>query len=103
MSPYLYAQRYEIGASSNYAQYSNSEVNKIILRAKTGRTEEEAMKYWREFQKMVSDDVANVWIGTGQAIAAISNRVKGVLLWPFTGMVDLEKASIERAKGEENK
>jgi peptide/nickel transport system substrate-binding protein len=95
MTPYLYAERYKTGSPRNYSKYSNPEVDNIILKATSARTEEEAKKYWREFQRMVTEDAANLWIANVKNIVAISNKVKGVQLNPYLGLMVLEKAYIE--------
>lgn len=93
-APYLYGERYETGSTAQYSQYSNPQVDEAIKKAKTARTEEEARKYWREFQRLATEDVVNLVVAVGGNVQAISNKVKGVLLYPYTGLIDLEKAYI---------
>jgi peptide/nickel transport system substrate-binding protein len=95
MANFLYAQQYLTGAPQNYSQYSNPEVNEAIEKARTATSEEEAIKYWREFQRLVTEDVVNLWICSARASAAIRKNVKGAVLLPYPGIVALEKAYIE--------
>jgi peptide/nickel transport system substrate-binding protein len=94
-APFLYAQCYLTGASVNYSNYSNPKVDEVIKKAQTAMTEEESRKYWREFQKMVTEDVVNLWLGNQEALMAISNKVKDVIVMPSPGVAFLERARIE--------
>jgi len=93
--PHLFATIYETGSAQNYSNYSNPRVDEVIRKARTATTQDEARKYWGEFQRLVTEDVANLWPGVDKAFIAISNRLKGVKLSPFTGVYDFEKAYIE--------
>jgi peptide/nickel transport system substrate-binding protein len=92
--PYLYAERYETGNSRNYNQYSNPKADAAIKKAVTASTEEEAKKHWREFQRITAEDVASIVVAVGGNLQAVSNKVKGVVLHPYTGLIYLEKATI---------
>jgi peptide/nickel transport system substrate-binding protein len=92
--PYLYAQLYMTGSPLNNSHYSNPKVDQVIEKARTAKTEEEAIKYWRELQRMVTEDVVNLWVVHGKSVAAIRNRVKGVAVAPYIGVLDLERAYI---------
>lgn len=94
MAPYLFAQAYETGSPRNFSQYSNPEIDAIINKAKTATTVEKAREYWREFQKKANEDVVNLVPAVGRSLAAMSNKVKGVIVMPFSRMVDLERAYI---------
>jgi peptide/nickel transport system substrate-binding protein len=91
-APYLYAQCFQTGGSRNYSQYSNPKVDEFIKNATTAPNEKESWKYWREFQKLATEDVANYWTANQRSLAAVTNRLKGVVIMPFPGLVDLEKA-----------
>jgi peptide/nickel transport system substrate-binding protein len=95
MAPYLFAERYQTGNKRNYSHYANPEVDAAIKKARTAKSEKEARKSWREFQRMVTEDVVNFWVANGKSLAAISSKVKGVVVTPYAGMVDLKKAYIE--------
>jgi peptide/nickel transport system substrate-binding protein len=92
--PYLFAQVYETNSPVNLSKYSNPKVDEVIKRAKSAATEEEARKYWREFQKLIVGDVANMWIPSAGPIAALNKKVKGIAII-HRGVYDLEKAHIE--------
>jgi ABC-type transport system substrate-binding protein len=74
---------------------TNPEVDEVIKKAKTAKSEEESRKYWREFQRIVTEDVPNFWVANGKSLAAIRNKVKGVVMMPTPGLVDLEKVNVE--------
>jgi ABC-type transport system substrate-binding protein len=90
MAPFLFGQYYLTGSPRNYAQYSNPKVDEAIKKARTATTEEESRKYWREFQRLVTEDVANYWVGNGLNLIAVSNRLKGVggVATPHPGVLD---------------
>jgi peptide/nickel transport system substrate-binding protein len=92
--PYLFAQVYETDSPVNLSKYSNPKVDEAVKRAKSAATEEEARKYWREFQRLIVGDVANMWIASAGSIAAVSKKVKGIAIIA-RGVYDLEKAYIE--------
>jgi peptide/nickel transport system substrate-binding protein len=94
-APFLFAQYYMTGSKRNYGQYTNPEVDEVIKKAKTAKSEEESRKYWREFQRIVTEDVPNFWVANGKSLAAIRNKVKGVVMMPTPGLVDLEKVNVE--------
>jgi peptide/nickel transport system substrate-binding protein len=93
--PFLFAERYISGAVRNYAQYSNPKVDEAITKAKTARTEEESKKYWREFQRLVTQDAVNIWVANGKSMAAMRKNVKGVTIKPTPGLMLHEKAYFE--------
>ncbi len=93
--PYLYAQAYLTGAPQNYNQYSNTKVDEVIKKASNARTEEEAKKYWRELQRLTAEDVVTLVPAVARSIQAINKKVKGIVLMPFLGLMDFEKAYIE--------
>ena len=95
MAPFLFAQAYQTGSPRNYGQYSNPVVDEVIGKAKTATNEKDALKYWKEFQKLVTEDVANIWLCNIKALAAIRNNVKGVVVMASPGIVLLDKAYIE--------
>lgn len=94
-SPILFADALLTGGPRNYGHYSNPEVDKIIRRAETATTEAEAEKYWKEFQRIASEDVANYWAAVGKSLAVVKNKVKAVVVMPTPGMAIFEKAYIE--------
>ncbi len=93
--PYLFAEGYQTGAARNYAKYSNPETDELIKKAKSATTDDEARKYWRDFQKKVTDDAVNFWVANGKSLVAIKNSVKGVVVMPTPGLYTLENASVQ--------
>ena len=66
-----------------------------MRKATTALTEDESRKNWREFQRLVTEDLAHIWLASGRALFAIRKGVKGVIPYPQPGFVSLEKAYIE--------
>jgi peptide/nickel transport system substrate-binding protein len=94
-APYLFAVSYETGGSQNYSNYSNPKVDETIIKAKTAATEEEVKKQWREFQKMVTEDVVNFWVANGKSLVAAKKNVKGIVVMPTPGLFILENVSVD--------
>jgi peptide/nickel transport system substrate-binding protein len=94
-APFLFAQYYLPGAPRNYSQYSNPKVTEVIHKAKNATTEEESRKYWREFQRMTTKDVASLWVANGKSLVVVNNKLKGVVVMPTPGIYILENAYIE--------
>jgi ABC-type transport system substrate-binding protein len=71
-------------------------VDELILKAKTAKNEREAKRYWRDFQKAVTEDMVIYIPAVGGNSQAISDKVKGVKLYPYTGLIDLEGAYLSK-------
>ena len=93
--PSLWADFYVTGSSRQASHYSNPKLDEVISRALQALDEKEAQKYWREFQRMVTEDVVNYWVCAGTSLIAKKNKVKGVVVTPQPGVIMLEKAYIE--------
>ena len=94
-APQLYAQFYQTGSKINRSQYSNPKVDEVIRKAESALTREDAKKYWYEFQRLVTEDVGNIWPAVGVSLVAIRKGVKGVGVVPFTGIFHFEKTYFE--------
>ena len=93
--PHLYAVSYLANGPKNMSQYSNPKVDEVINKARSAATAEDSKKHWGEFQKLVTEDVANLWPAVGSSITAVRDNVKGVVLMPFTGVFDFERVRNE--------
>jgi peptide/nickel transport system substrate-binding protein len=93
--PYLFAEGYQTGAARNYSKYSSPEADELIKKAKSAITDDEAKKYWREFQKKITDEVVNFWVANGKSLVAVKNNVKGVVVMPTPGLYVLKNASVQ--------
>jgi peptide/nickel transport system substrate-binding protein len=93
-SPFDFAERYITGSGQPYFQYSNPEVDEVVMKAKTAKIEEEARKYWRLFQYMVAEDVVMIGVCIQVPLIAVRNNVKGIV--PMTSYnMTFENAYIE--------
>jgi peptide/nickel transport system substrate-binding protein len=95
MAPFLFAQHYLSDSPRNYAHYVNPQVDETTQKAITATSEQEARKYWREFQRLVTEDVANLWVCNQKSMCAIKDNVKGVVILPIPNVFDLTKAYTE--------
>ncbi len=93
--PYLFAEGYQTGAARNYAKYSSPETDELIKKAKSAITDDEARKYWREFQKKVTDDTVNFWVANAKSQVVVKSNVKGVVVMPTPGLYILKNASLQ--------
>ncbi|MEN6369896.1 MAG: ABC transporter substrate-binding protein [Thermotogota bacterium] len=91
-APYLYAQSYITGSPQNYFGYSNPEMDDLIARASAEPDEQKAKELWREVQKAVSDQAIGIYPAEQIAWVAVSNKVAGVTVIPFSGVFDLAGA-----------
>lgn len=79
-SPFQFAERYWSKSSQPYFQYSNPRVDDLLMKANTAVTEEEALKLWREFQRMIVDDVVQVGVCIQVPQIAVRNHVRGIVI-----------------------
>jgi peptide/nickel transport system substrate-binding protein len=93
--PDLFAEGYQTGAARNYSKYSSPETDEIIEKARSAASEDDAKKFWREFQKKVTDDAVNFWVANGKSLVAIKNNVTGVVVMPTPGLYILSNASMQ--------
>ena len=76
-------------------RYSNPATDEAAQKATSALTEEDARKYWREFQRLLTDDVAHIWLASGTSLFAIRKGVEDVIPYPQPGYVSLQKAYVE--------
>ena len=91
-SPFLYSQFFVSGGPRNYGRYANPKLDEAILKAKTATTEEESLKWWREFQRIIIEDLGSYYPGTQKSLAAISKDIGGVVVTPYLALLDLRNA-----------
>jgi peptide/nickel transport system substrate-binding protein len=94
-APYLFAQGYQTGTPQNYAQYSNPKVDEAIKKATAAPNEKESRKWWREMQRLITDDVVNFWVANGKSLVVARSNVKGVVVMPTPALFILENAYVE--------
>ncbi len=70
----------------------NPEVDEIVVKATTATTQRKAKFWWRKFQETVVEDAAYYWPVMQKGLAGIRNDVKGVVVTPFVGLLDLDNA-----------
>jgi peptide/nickel transport system substrate-binding protein len=93
-APSLFADSYESKSSQNYSNYSNPSVDRAVKKSETAASEQEAKKYWREFQRLVTEDVVNFWVANGKSLVLARNSLKHVIVMPTPGLYILDNARI---------
>jgi len=91
-APFLYSQFFVSGGPRNYGRYSNPKVDEAMLKAKVATSEEESLKWWREFQRILIEDLGSYYPGTQKSLAAISQDIGGVVVTPYLALMDLRNA-----------
>ncbi len=91
-APYLYAQSYITGGPQNYFGYSNPQLDALIAQAAAEGNEQEASVLWREVQKQICDEAIGIYPAEQIAWVAVSNKVAGLTVIPFSTLVDLAGA-----------
>lgn len=94
-APSLFAQSYLSGGSQNFSHYSNPKVDEAIEKANTAPNEKESRKWWREMQRLITDDMVNFWIANGKSLVAARKNVKGIVVMPTPALFILENAYLE--------
>lgn len=91
-APYLYAQAYLTNSPQNYFGYSNPEMDALIQAAGREGNLDKAVGLWRDVQKAISEQVVGMYPAEQVAWAAFSKDVEGLILIPFSTLVDLATA-----------
>ena len=93
--PFLFAEACQTGNNRNYGGYSNPKVDEIIENARYSTTEEESKRLWREFQRLVTEDVSHMWAAVGISIVGVKENLKGIVPHPTPGIWLMENAYFE--------
>jgi len=96
LAPFLYAQFHMSGSPRNFGKYTNPKLDEAIENAKVAKSEEEARFWWREFQRISSEDVALFYMGNQKSLAAVQNDIQGIILTPYLSLMDFDKAYRQR-------
>jgi len=93
--PFLFAEACQTDNSRNYGGYSNPKVDEIIEKARWATSEAESRRLWREFQRLVTEDVSHMWAAMGISIVAVKKNLKGIIPHPTPGIWLMEDAYFE--------
>lgn len=91
-APFLYAQAYLSGTPWNHFAYSNPALDELIAVASAEPDEARAKELWRRVQRAIVNDVVGIYPALQVAWAAIADRVEGIIVIPFSTLVDLAAA-----------
>ena len=86
--------RYTTGYRRNFMNYSNEEYDELFAKAKTV-SPEESVDYYKECQRLLTEDAAAVYICDPHAIIVSRSDLKGYTFYPVT-FLDLSKLYYEK-------
>jgi oligopeptide transport system substrate-binding protein len=84
---------FRTGAESNFAEYSNPEVDAILERAALEEDEQKSLELYRQAEQMLIDDAACLPLWFGENYILVKPYVEGYELNPL-GYAQLEKVSL---------
>lgn len=76
-------QRFTSDSSKNFINYSNPAYDEAFTKAKTATDDDEKTKYYKECERILSEDAANVYIQDLPEFVAISNKFTGYEFYPL--------------------
>jgi oligopeptide transport system substrate-binding protein len=81
------------GTSYNYGNYSNPEVDALILQANQTLDQEQSFKLYQQAEQKIVDEAACIPIGFGGSYVLVKSYVKNYTVNPL-GFTDLSKVSV---------
>lgn len=66
------------GQAANYGSYSNPRVDDLLSRARGTDVSADRMKYYREFQEALTDDLPYTFLAYADAVYVAKDRVQGI-------------------------
>ena len=76
-------QRFTSDSSKNFINYSNPAYDEAFNKAKSATDDDEKTKYYKECERILSEDAANVYIQDLPEFVAISNKFTGYEFYPL--------------------
>ena len=76
-------QRFTSDSSKNFINYSNSAYDEAFKKAKSATDDDEKTKYYKECERILSEDAANVHIQDLPEFVAINNKFTGYEFYPL--------------------
>ena len=76
-------QRFTSDSSKNFINYSNSAYDEAFKKAKSATDDDEKTKYYKECERILSEDAANVYIQDLPEFVAINNKFTGYEFYPL--------------------
>ncbi|HIT91080.1 MAG TPA: ABC transporter substrate-binding protein, partial [Candidatus Merdenecus merdavium] len=86
-APYLTArallERFDSNSSSNFINYSNPDYDKILEEGKNSYSEEEQVEKYKELERILAEDAANVYIQDLANFVGLSKKFEGYKFYPL--------------------
>jgi ABC-type transport system substrate-binding protein len=76
---YLVAERFMTKNPANYYRYSNPEYDFAVNMAATSPTTTEEIRWWRQAQLILSEDLPGLFPVEVRSAQAVRNNIKGVI------------------------
>jgi peptide/nickel transport system substrate-binding protein len=89
LDPAIYADMYTCGASRNYFQYCNPELDKIVEKALTATDIESSQQWYYEIQRIISEDVVGYYPGETLGGIVMANYMKNPVVSPYPGSAEI--------------
>ena len=75
--------RFRSDAANNFTNYSNSEYDSLYEKVYTSSSEEERIQIYKDLQKNLADNAANVYIQDMAEFVALSDKYEGYVFYPL--------------------
>ena len=75
--------RFRSDADNNFTNYSNSEYDSIYEKLYTASTDEERIEIYKQLQKNLADNAANIYIQDMVEFIALSDKYEGYVFYPM--------------------
>lgn len=82
LAPSALLSRYASDAKKNFVNYVNSEYDDIYKKAVSTIDENEKVAYYKQLQKLLSDDAASVYIQDPAKLIAVNKKLGGYKFYP---------------------
>lgn len=81
--PQRVLQRYETNYSSNMGNYSNEQVDSLLMEATKTYDNQRKIQIYKEIQKLLNEDIASVYLMDQGVAVALSSKYTGYKTYPF--------------------
>ena len=75
--------RFVSDAPNNFTNYNNSEYDELYKKVYTAKTDDERIEIYKELQKNLADNAANVYIQDMVEFVALSDKYDGYVFYPM--------------------
>ena len=75
--------RFVSDAPNNFTNYNNSEYDELYKKVYTAKTDDERIEIYKELQKNLADNAANIYIQDMAEFVALSDKYDGYVFYPM--------------------